>query len=168
MLQTLAKPFAKGTFRTAWYAKDSTGREYIAKKFHASWRRELSELMDDKTDEAGRLRDRESVGKVIQMNRVCQVALQEFDSALKRVGIDFVLSFVDIWMAEEMESGEVWFLEEPLAKFDRFTTNGDFADDTTDEGRLMVAFEHFSFEHFGRRFIVTGKSDPPVTPKVFD
>lgn len=155
-LQTLPKPFAKGTFRTAWYAKDSAGNEYIAKKFHASWRRELNELMEDKSDEAGRRRDRESVGKVIQMNRVCQVALLAFETALKRVGYDFEMSFVDIWMAEEMESGQVWFLEEPLPIFDRFTNNADYADDTTDEGRLMSCFEHFSFEFYGRRFIVTG------------
>jgi hypothetical protein len=99
MLYTLPKPFAKGTFRSAWYAKDSNGTEYIAKKFHASWRKELKDLMlRGKTDEGGREKDRESVGKVIQMNRVCQVALQAFDAALKNVGINCEMSFVDIWM----------------------------------------------------------------------
>lgn len=49
----------------------------------------------------------------------------------------------------------VWFLEEPLPEFKRFTNNADYADNTEEEGRIMSCFEHFSFEHYGRRFIVT-------------
>jgi hypothetical protein len=59
--------------------------------------------------------------------------------------------------AEETETGNVWFLEEPLPAFERYTNNADYADDSTDEGRLMGCCEHFTFEHFGRRFIVTGE-----------
>lgn len=145
-----------GTFRSAWYAKDSTGKEYIAKKFHVSWRNELKKWMTDKSDGAAQKRDRDSVEKVIKMNRVCQDAIEAFDQALKDVGHEFNLSFVDIWMAEETETRNVWFLEEPLPKFERFTNNDQFADNSTDHGQLMSCFEHFSFEHYGKRFIVTG------------